>query len=449
MGHHRARAGETRQQFCPVLRSAKRLRPSCRVVLSALGNETSTAEERFRIDGEDGRWLLRSVVNKFSVLSPTGETQSGSRPGPGEASVNGVGLDEVLIESPRHDLSMAVFPVAHVQRILETYRHRFLEFYGDTRVRHVIVFKNHGSDAGASQQHPHSQIVGLPIVPGQVVERIERARRFFVESGQCLACAQISQEREQASRIIAESAGFVAFIPYAALSPYHLWIFPKAHVACFSEQSIDTLPELAEILSIVLAKVHGMLGNPAFNFVIRSLGPQEKDAPHFHWYISIVPRVNKPAGLEDSRSLKFSSLTAFPLRDARVTAWVQAPTLRFNFLDAGCLAQTVNVPITERTKSLLMMVDGFASDLAVGRRAAASERASSSSLLAASEPKVVGSRRSRRFLQSIPPRDRGERCWRESRSYCVRVERSVRSCFVPSALLKKGPPNGIGRSGPP
>ena len=32
-----------------------------------LGNEASTAEERFRIDGEDGRWLLRSVVNKFSV----------------------------------------------------------------------------------------------------------------------------------------------------------------------------------------------------------------------------------------------------------------------------------------------------------------------------------------------------------------------------------------------
>jgi len=263
-----------------------------------LGNEASTAEERFRIDGEDGRWLLRSVVNKFSVLSPTGETQPGSRPGPGEARVNGVGLHEVLIESPRHDLSMAVFPVAHVQRILETYRHRFLEFYRDTRVRHVIVFKNHGSDAGASQQHPHSQIVGLPIVPGQVVERIGRARRFFAERGQCLACVQISQEREQVSRIIAENAGFVAFIPYAALSPYHLWIFPKAHVACFSEQPIDTFRALAEILSTVLAKVHGMLGNPAFNFVIRSLGPQEKDASHFHWYISIVPRVNKPAGLE-------------------------------------------------------------------------------------------------------------------------------------------------------
>jgi UDPglucose--hexose-1-phosphate uridylyltransferase len=263
-----------------------------------LGNEAATAEERFRVEGEDGCWLLRSVVNKFSVLSQTGEVTSASCPSAGEASVNAVGLHEVIIESPRHDVSLAVLPVAHMQRILEAYRQRFGSFYADSRVRHVIVFKNHGADAGASQQHPHSQIVGLPIVPGQVVERIERARRFFDESGQCLACSQIAMEREQACRIIVENAGFVAFIPYAALSPYHLWIFPKAHLACFSEQPMETLPALAEILTRVLGKVHGMLGNPAFNFVIRSLGPRESDAPHFHWYISIVPRINKRAGLE-------------------------------------------------------------------------------------------------------------------------------------------------------
>jgi UDPglucose--hexose-1-phosphate uridylyltransferase len=262
------------------------------------GNEAATAAERFRLAGEDGSWLLRSVVNKFSVLSPIGEVMPPSCATSSEASVNGVGLHEVLIESPRHDMSMAMFPAAHVNEILKAYRHRFLEFYSDPRVRHVIVFKNHGADAGASQQHPHSQIVGLPIVPGQVADRIERARRFFSDSGQCLACTQIARELAQARRIIAQNAGFVAFIPYAALSPYHLWIFPKTHAACFSEQPVGTLSALAEILRVLLAKVHGMLGNPAFNFVIRSLGPEEKGTPHFHRYISIVPRINKRAGFE-------------------------------------------------------------------------------------------------------------------------------------------------------
>ena len=262
------------------------------------GNEALTAEERFRLAGDSEGWILRSVINKFSVLSPKGELGPPRRLGPGESSVNGIGLHEVLIESPRHDGLMAEFAVSHLQRILEAYRQRFSEFYGDPRVRHVIIFKNHGADAGASQQHPHSQIVGLPIVPGQIVERTERARRFFDATGHCLACMEISQERTHGCRIVIEGDDFVTFIPYAALSPYHLWIFPKAHAACFSEQPVETLPELATTLRTLLRKVYGMLGNPAFNLVIRSLGPEEKHAGHFHWYISIVARINKRAGFE-------------------------------------------------------------------------------------------------------------------------------------------------------
>lgn len=259
------------------------------------GNE-SASEERFRIACEGGPWQIRSVVNKFSVLSPSGEV---TRPGcvpPGQVSVNGVGRHEVVVESPRHNDNMASYPLAHLQRILETYRHRFLEFYADPRVRHVIIFKNHGAEAGASQQHPHSQIVGLPIIPGQVVDRLERSRRFFSQSGDCLACTLIANELAQGCRIVAENSDYIAFIPHAALSPYHLWIFPKAHAGCFSDQ--PTLPALAEILHAVLARVFGMLDNPAFNLVVRTLGPRESDASHFHWYISIVPRVNKMAGFE-------------------------------------------------------------------------------------------------------------------------------------------------------
>jgi UDPglucose--hexose-1-phosphate uridylyltransferase len=88
----------------------------------------------------------------------------------------------------------------------------------------------------------------------------------------------------------------VAFIPHAALSPYHLWIFPKAHSACFAGH--PGFPALAEILHTVLAKIDGMLDNPPFNLIIRSLGPDEDGSPFFHWYVSIVPRVNRTAGFE-------------------------------------------------------------------------------------------------------------------------------------------------------
>lgn len=259
------------------------------------GNEASS-EERLRVNGDGGSWAVRSVINKFSVLSPAGDVLHPGCVPPGEMRVNGVGLHEVLIESPRHNAVMALYPVPHLQRILDAYRQRFLEFYADPRVRHVIVFKNQGFDAGASQQHPHSQIVGIPIVPGQVADRLERSRRYFEDTGRCLACSIVSNELAQGCRIVAENAAYVAFIPHAALSPYHLWIFPKAHLTSFSDRL--EIPLLAEILQAVLARIHGMLANPPFNLVIRSLGPQEMDASHFHWYLSIVPRVNKMAGFE-------------------------------------------------------------------------------------------------------------------------------------------------------
>ncbi|MEP6669185.1 MAG: galactose-1-phosphate uridylyltransferase [Chthoniobacter sp.] len=262
------------------------------------GNEAVTGPETYRADGEDGQWAVRSCVNKYSVLSPEGEVGAVEDAEHTRAAVNGVGLHEVVVESPRHDLPMALLPAAQVRRIVEAYVARFRAFYADRRVRHVIIFKNHGAEAGASQQHPHSQIVGIPIMPGQVLERVAHAREFYASTGRCLACSMIAEEQAEGSRIVAENAAFIAFVPYAALSPYHLWIFPKVHAACFSEVPVETETALAELLHLVLERIYGLLGNPPFNLVVRSLGPREKDAAHFHWYIAIVPRVNRTAGFE-------------------------------------------------------------------------------------------------------------------------------------------------------
>ena len=262
------------------------------------GNEAMTGAEKYRLDGEDGRWLMRSVVNKFSVLSLEDEIRRAEIPAPCGETVSGVGLHEVLVDTTHHHLTRDLFTTDYMGRIFDAYGHRLRAFYADPRVRHVVIFKNHGVDAGASQQHPHSQIVGLPIVPGQVQERLERSARYFAETGECLACSMIAREQEDASRIILENAHFICFIPYAALSPYHLWIFPKIHGACFCEQAVDTIPALAEVFRTIVSKVHGLLANPPLNIVLRTLGPVESDAPHFHWYLAIVPRVVTAAGLE-------------------------------------------------------------------------------------------------------------------------------------------------------
>src|ERR1700759_3059330 len=104
------------------------------------GNEGNLEDERYRINDAQGNWMVRSVVNKFSVLSPTGDIPPPICAPAGETSVNGVGLHEVLLESREHQLTLAQLSVDQFQRVIEAYRHRFWAFCADPRVKHVILF---------------------------------------------------------------------------------------------------------------------------------------------------------------------------------------------------------------------------------------------------------------------------------------------------------------------
>ncbi|OGK05582.1 MAG: galactose-1-phosphate uridylyltransferase [Candidatus Riflebacteria bacterium GWC2_50_8] len=259
------------------------------------GNEHIAPDEEFRISDEEAGWRIRTVRNKFSALSFTGEPVALNHT---RRTINGVGRHEVIIESPLHNHFMAFHSVQETAGLLSVYRNRFLSYYEDQRVKHVILYKNHGPEAGTSLEHPHSQIVGTPVVPGQVVQRIELAERSYRETGKCLFCSTMAEEVEEQKRLVAETEHFVAFIPFASLSPYHVWIFPKVHSACFSTICENAMTDLASLLNSVLGKLYTALHNPSYNFVIRSLSPQEADLPYFHWYLAIVPRIAKAAGFE-------------------------------------------------------------------------------------------------------------------------------------------------------
>lgn len=276
------------------------------------GNEDKAPPETFRLPAGGG-WAVRAMANKFPALSAAGEVR---REGTGfKKAIAGVGFHEVIVETPRHDLAPALLPVPHVEQLLEAYRHRFLAFYEDPRIEHVIVFKNHGESAGTSLEHPHSQIVGTPVVPGQVRARIREASRSFDDFGECLYCWCLREELAEGVRIVAEGADFAAFIPYAALSPFHLWIFPKRHVACFGTISRAEMASLAAILKEILLRIYVGLENPDLNYVIRSVSPHDGPVKHFHWYLSIVVRVSTVAGFELGTGMFIN--TALPEESAR------------------------------------------------------------------------------------------------------------------------------------
>jgi UDPglucose--hexose-1-phosphate uridylyltransferase len=259
------------------------------------GNEQMTIRETYRVSGEKG-WKVRVVLNKFPALSSEGDRV---RHIDGiYRSMTGVGINEVIIEHPRHDLSPALFSVEDLTDVVATYVHRYRELKKDPRIEAVIVFKNHGERAGTSLPHPHSQVAGMPIVPSQIRHRMEEAIRYFDETGECVFCTTLRHELRDRQRIIAESPHFVAFIPYAALSPFHLWIFPRRHTSSFEDIFDHEVADLAAIMRTVLAKLYYGLNDPDFNYSIRSSLARDGEREYFHWYLAIIPRIARTAGFE-------------------------------------------------------------------------------------------------------------------------------------------------------
>src|SRR5256885_14855129 len=123
--------------------------------------------------------------------------------------MNGIGAHEVIIETPNHAQTFADMPEKSIEAVLWAFRDRIVDLKQDRRFKYIMVFKNHGEPAGASLEHPHSQLIALPILPKQVVEEMEGAKRYFSNKERCIYCDIIRQELEARLRVVAENQDFV------------------------------------------------------------------------------------------------------------------------------------------------------------------------------------------------------------------------------------------------
>ncbi|MBP1465446.1 DUF4931 domain-containing protein [Candidatus Chloroploca sp. M-50] len=247
-------------------------------------------------DPEDGPWTTRVVRNKYPALAHDGSL---ARVFNGvERRITGIGYHEVLVEHRLHNATLALMTDEEVRDVLLMYRRRGQQIASDTRIEQIVFFKNHGERAGASLPHTHSQIIGLPIVPGNIRHRIEEARRFFDDTGQCVFCTMLHDELTSGERIVAINDHYVAFVLYASSSPFHIWILPRYHRASFLNASDEEMMHLAPLIRDVLFRLYSHLNDPDYNMIIRTTPTKEPENGYFHWYIAIIPRLSRSAGFE-------------------------------------------------------------------------------------------------------------------------------------------------------
>ncbi len=263
------------------------------------GNEDLSCEEIERVPspGDASDWAVRVIENKFPALRPDA-TRDLIQVGRHFQHMEGFGAHEVIVESPDHGRLLAQQSLEQVQLLLQTLQRRNQILLQNEGLRAVIVFKNHGKGAGTSLRHPHWQIIATPVVPRLLRLKHSIATDYFDRSFKCLHRVLLAEEMAAQIRVLAETAAFVAVLPYASHEPYQIRIFPQAQQASFVQASSEQLRDLAALLKTVLGKLQAGLHDPDFNLTVVSAPRGDENEEYFRWHIDILPRLSTPAGFE-------------------------------------------------------------------------------------------------------------------------------------------------------
>jgi UDPglucose--hexose-1-phosphate uridylyltransferase len=198
--------------------------------------------------------------------------------------------------------------VPEIVNVLVAYRTRFLDLRRDLRFRYMVLFKNHGIQAGATLGHSHSQLIAVPLTPPVAATELRVCREFYTARERCIFCDLIEFELAERTRVVKESASYVLMTPYASCFPFELRLFPKRHAHDFAIIDDSQLTELALAMKDMLLRIKKVLKDPPYNFILHTAPPRQQRPGKpdywgsidcdYHWHIELVPRLTQIAGFE-------------------------------------------------------------------------------------------------------------------------------------------------------
>ena len=262
------------------------------------GNERMTPPELLSL-GRDGTapdtagWKVRVVPNLYPAVSPAVEPFSAEGCSPA-----GGGAHEVVLAAPAHNRQPGNFPPRQMDLVIEACYRRGQALAGNPSLRYLQFYRNYRCEAGASLEHPHSQLIALPFVPPELRRELQRLQGLYLADGRCPFCRIVEQESHFARRIILQHDRYSALIPYAARSPFETWVLPRKHQASFLETDAPERAALADILEELLRMIARALGDPPYNYYLHTAPLRSAPLPYYHWHMELHPRISIAAGFE-------------------------------------------------------------------------------------------------------------------------------------------------------
>lgn len=267
-------------------------------------------------------WTLRCVPNRYPAVVPSqpwAELEYQLFSGEDSCPYNwkrqsACGRHEVIIESPNHNKRCGLLGEEQWKRLARFYAGKVRSFYKDESCQYVQLFKNQGLVAGASLEHVHSQIIGLPMIPPVVQTEIASLKRYADQTGRLYWTDILNKELQLGKRIVETTKNFVVFCPFLSRFAGETWIMPREHCPDMENASDVVLDELGELLSRFLPRLENVLIafqsqtavsdesetiTPSYNIVYRSAPRIDGRIPELYcWRMEIIPRINSIAGFE-------------------------------------------------------------------------------------------------------------------------------------------------------
>ncbi len=266
------------------------------------GNEDMVPPPEIIRLGEPGqKWTLRVVPNKYPAATPEERSAFVIQDAGSSVITNAFGAHEVIIETAVHNEEISAMPVWKLLNVLQVADDRFSALYSHERIRYVQLFKNFGSEAGASLEHPHWQIIALPDVPEKINHRLFRCREYQQQHNRDIFQDAINQA-DQHKLVVRHSGNFLCYCPYASKVPFEMTILPLKSTARLTDNRAQ-FQELATMMSMSFKALDKVLKYlPPFNMFLEEAPPNVYCKPEefFRWRLRIIPRITKVAGFEFS-----------------------------------------------------------------------------------------------------------------------------------------------------
>jgi UDPglucose--hexose-1-phosphate uridylyltransferase len=255
------------------------------------GNEEASAPALESLD-EGGSWKMRVVENLYPAFQGD-EPFSVHHLGPVHVEAEASGIHEVFVFTPDHLGGLHALDDGEAADLMRMLQRRFTEHAAAPNLRYTQAIINHGREAGASLAHPHGQLLGLPFVPGEVLEEQRGFNRF---EGGCILCATVEAELVDGKRVVFANDDVVCLCPFWSGSPFEMMIVPRSHDLHLTDSNDATLAAIGIAIRDAIAHLREAVGDVSYNVVFRT-------APHhysgaFHWHANILPKLHTTAGFE-------------------------------------------------------------------------------------------------------------------------------------------------------